>query len=125
MPKDGTKYRYLTVGLAWDSEVLQQLETDANKHQMGDQLAKMIALRITEYYELVKRGFVVPGITVLSKPQDPVTVGGTREITETRVRTSNASSPPSSEPIILPEAVSVGANANAALEAFLDEEDEE
>src|SRR5437667_11184418 len=122
MPKDGTKYRYLTVGLAWDSEVLERLETDASKHQMDDQLAKMIALRITEYYELVKRGVVVPGITVLAEPSAPTTVKVATQITETRMSSNNA--PPSSEPTVLSESVSVGANASAALLAFMDEDDE-
>jgi hypothetical protein len=124
MPKDTDKYRYLTVGLAWDSEVLQQLEADANKHQMGDQLAKMIALRITEYYELVKRGVVVPGITLLTQQPspDPPTVKIAALPTDTRVRKS---SPPLSEPIVVPESARVGANASAALIAFMDDEDEE
>lgn len=125
MPKDGTKYRYLTVGLAWDSEVLERLEADASKHQMGDQLAKMIALRITEYYELVKRGVVVPGITVLTEPSAPTTVKVATQTTETRMGSSSSvPSPPSSEPTVLSESVSVGANASAALLAFMDEEDE-
>ena|SRR5437763_5287530 len=125
MPKDSEKYRYLTVGLAWDSEVLERLMADANKCQMGDQLAKMIAVRLTEYYELVKRGVVVPGITVLAQPPSPETtaVKVATQTTETRTGKSLAPSPLSSEPIVLPESASVGANADAALLAFLDEDE--
>ena len=126
MAKDSEKYRYLTVGLAWDSDVLARLEEDAHKHQMGDQLAKMIALRLTEYYELVQRGFVVPGISVLAEPLTPralATAGGVQHPTETRMRKSLASSPPTSEPIVLEESARVGANADAALMAFLNEDD--
>ena len=121
MPKDTGKYRYLTVGLAWDSGVLQSLESDANKHQMGDQLAKMIGIRLTEYYELVKRGVVVPGITVLAEPSEPTTA----PVLITDARKSIAPPPPSSEPMVLLESASVGANAGAALLAFMDDEDED
>jgi hypothetical protein len=123
MPKDTDKYRYLTVGLSWGSEVLERLQADAERHQMGDQLAKMIAVRLTEYYELVNRGVVVPGITVLAA-EPSTTVRVARETTETRTRSNSVASPAPSEPIVLPEAASVGANANAALEAFLEDDEE-
>ena len=56
MPKDTGKYQYFTVGLERDSWALERFKADAKKHHMSDQPGKLIALRLTEYYELLERG---------------------------------------------------------------------
>jgi hypothetical protein len=56
MPKDNGRYRYFSVGLERGSWALVQVEADARKHHMSDQPGKLIALRLTEYYELLERG---------------------------------------------------------------------
>jgi len=61
MPKNPTKYRYYQVGLIRDSYAEHRLKEDAERHHMANQLAKLIALRLTEYYTLVDRGIIVPG----------------------------------------------------------------
>ncbi|EFH79644.1 hypothetical protein [Ktedonobacter racemifer] len=71
MPKDSKKYRYLTAGIEWDSWTLKQLEQDAELHQMSDQMAKLMVLRLTEYYKLVERGVIMPGATAMMQQQYP------------------------------------------------------
>jgi hypothetical protein len=51
MPRDREKYRYIDVGLERDSWALTMFEEDARRHHMSDQPGKLIALRLTEYYE--------------------------------------------------------------------------
>ena len=53
MPKDTEKYQYFTVGLLKSSFALEALNADAAKHHMVEQPAKLIALRLTEYYDLL------------------------------------------------------------------------
>src|SRR4051794_40871723 len=54
MPKDNKKYRYYNVALRLDSWTQTQLEQDAELHQMEDLPAKLIAIRLTDYYKLVE-----------------------------------------------------------------------
>ena len=54
MPKDREKYRYVDVGLERGSWTLAMFEEDARRHLMSDQPGKLIALRLTEYYEWKK-----------------------------------------------------------------------
>src|SRR5690349_18042966 len=56
MPKDPDKYQYFTVGLLKGSFALEALKADALKHHMADQPGKLMALRLTEYYELLEKG---------------------------------------------------------------------
>jgi hypothetical protein len=56
MPKDTERYQYFTVGLERDSWALERFKADAKKHHMSGQPGKLIALRLTEYYELLERG---------------------------------------------------------------------
>jgi hypothetical protein len=50
------KYTYFTVGLLKDSSTLETLWQDALKYHMIDQPDKLIALRLTEYYDLLAQG---------------------------------------------------------------------
>lgn len=56
MPKDTEKYQYFTVGIERDSWALERFKADAKKHHISDQPGKLIALRLTEYYELLEQG---------------------------------------------------------------------
>lgn len=55
MSQDAEKYLYFKVGLLKDSYALEALRQDALRYHMIDQPAKLIALRLTEYYELMKK----------------------------------------------------------------------
>jgi hypothetical protein len=56
MPKDSSEeYEYFTVGLLKNSFTLEALQADAMKHHMIELPAKLIALRLTEYYDLLAR----------------------------------------------------------------------
>jgi hypothetical protein len=76
MPKNKEKYRYFDVGLAHESWTLQQLEQDAELHQMDDQPARLIALRLTEYYKLAEVAAFIPGITARLTAEVPVASNG-------------------------------------------------
>jgi hypothetical protein len=121
MPKDTDKYRYLQVGLGWDSWVLAQLTRDAEMHQMADQPAKLAAVRLTEYYRLVDLGIIVPGVTVLAKREGSQEIEKTAQekLTLTKRRSNT---PSSSEATVLEESTSVGTNASAALSAFMEDD---
>ena len=87
MPQD-EEYLYFTVGLLKNSFALDALRQDALKYHMIDQPAKLIALRLTEYYELMARGILHQGVGMASAAT-PTTIsnGGERE------RVAAASSP--------------------------------
>jgi hypothetical protein len=61
MSQDLEKYFYFQVGLLKNSFALDALWQDALKYHMVDQLGQLIALRLTEYYELMVRGALPPG----------------------------------------------------------------
>ena len=64
MPKDSEKYQYFTVGLLKSSFALEALNADAAKHHMVEQPARLIALRLTEYYDLLARvGPLMPSVS--------------------------------------------------------------
>ena len=79
MPPD-EEYLYFTVGLLKNSFALDALRQDALKYHLIDQPAKLIALRLTEYYELMARGIWHQGIG-MSSAATPATSsnGGERE----------------------------------------------
>ncbi|GCE22470.1 hypothetical protein [Dictyobacter kobayashii] len=58
------KFLYFTVGLLKDSEALEALRQDAVKHHMIDNPGQLIALRLTEYYEMMSKGIVQPVVRV-------------------------------------------------------------
>ncbi|GAC1387827.1 MAG: hypothetical protein NVSMB33_17490 [Ktedonobacteraceae bacterium] len=71
MSQDREKYLYFTVGLLKDSATLDVLWKDALKYHMIDQPGKLIALRLTEHYEMLAQGIKHPGedisMTTMSK----------------------------------------------------------
>ncbi|GER91144.1 hypothetical protein KDW_53060 [Dictyobacter vulcani] len=58
------KFLHFTVGLLKDSEALEALRQDAVKHHMIDNPGQLIALRLTEYYEMMNQGIVQPVVRV-------------------------------------------------------------
>jgi hypothetical protein len=60
MSQDLEKYLNFNVGLLKNSFALDALWQDALKYHMIDQPGKLIALRLTEYYEMMARGILPP-----------------------------------------------------------------
>jgi hypothetical protein len=60
MPQDVERYLYFTVALLKDSNALDALWQDALKYHMIDQPGKLIAMRLTEYYEIKASGMISP-----------------------------------------------------------------
>lgn len=139
MPKDTKRYRYLTVGIAWDSWTLQQLEADGNLHQMEDQLAKLMVLRLTEYYKLVERGVINPGVTAMmqhaliqpiqAQPMPPMTNGDGAMPTSYHSASNGSrgggggtipslTEPETEEAATIGESANADENADAALDFF-------
>src|SRR5437763_14928963 len=69
MSQDPEKYLYFNVGLLKNSFALDALRQDALKYHTIDEPDRLIALRLTEYYELMAGGVLPVGIGV------PRTVG--------------------------------------------------
>ena len=70
MAKNSEKYQVICtrVGLLRDSWALDRFIDDAVKHHMDDQPGKLVALRLTEYYELLERLNVFPGGLAMLSP---------------------------------------------------------
>ena len=76
MPKDTDKYQYFTVGLLKSSFALEALNADAAKHHMVGQPAKLIALRLTEYYDLLARvGPLMPSVSHFTSQRSDIENG--------------------------------------------------
>jgi hypothetical protein len=58
------KFLYFTVGLLKGSAALEALRQDATKYHMIDHPGQLIALRLTEYYEMINQDSVQPGLHV-------------------------------------------------------------
>jgi len=88
MSQDLEKYLYFTVGLLKNSFALNALSQDALKYHLIDQPDKLIALRLTEYYEMMARGNLHPGARILFGNGD-----GREEITSASSTEINRASP--------------------------------
>ena len=76
MPKDTEKYQYFTVGLLKSSFALEALKADAAKHHMVEQPARLIALRLTEYYDLLARvGPLMPSVSHFTSQRSDIENG--------------------------------------------------
>jgi len=74
MSQDREKYLYFTVGLLKDSSTLDALWQDALKYHMIDQPGKLIALRLTEHYEMKAQESLHAGAGIPMTPM-PKAVG--------------------------------------------------
>ena len=66
MPQDVERYLYFTVALLKDSAALDALWQDALKYHMIDQPGKLIAMRLTQYYEIKANGIMPPTTDITS-----------------------------------------------------------
>ncbi len=69
MSQDREKYLYFTVGLLKDSSTLDALWQDALKYHMIDQPGKLIALRLTEHYEMIAQEGLHAAIPMTPTPK--------------------------------------------------------
>ncbi len=71
MSQDVERYLYFTVALLKDSFALDALWQDALKYHMIDQPGKLIAIRLTEYYEIMSSGVLPPvaGASIMANQQ--------------------------------------------------------
>jgi hypothetical protein len=60
MGRDYKKNKNITMPIDRNSQVLQDLIEDAEKHGMSDQIGVFARIRLTEYYEARKRGRILP-----------------------------------------------------------------
>jgi hypothetical protein len=106
MSQDTEKYLYFKVGLLKDSFALEALWQDALRYHMLDQPAKLIAMRLTEYYELTGKGPVhsTASIPTPTAPtaSTPVSTGlshrENKEDIETPTSSTPAIRPPTARP---------------------------
>ena len=92
------KYLYFKVGLLKDSFALEALWQDALRYHMIDQPAKLIAMRLTEYYERMNKGPMQPRATAPMPTISPVFID--------RENKEDAETPTSSTPAIRPSVTS-------------------
>ncbi len=103
MSQHSEKYLYFNVGLLKDSLALQALWQDALKYHMIDQPGKLIALRLTEYYDLMARGMLPQGTSAPFSSASTAGSNGGREDTRPRPAVNHSGSPRKSsdeEPIM-------------------------
>jgi hypothetical protein len=79
MPQDVERYLYFTVALLKDSGALDALWQDALKYHMIDQPGKLIAMRLTEYYETKANSIMPPTTTDVPSNARPINNGVKRE----------------------------------------------
>ncbi|HEY7419231.1 MAG TPA: hypothetical protein VH593_28875 [Ktedonobacteraceae bacterium] len=93
------RYIYFTVGLLKDSFTLEELRQDAMKHHMIEQPGQLIALRLTEYYEMMTKGVVQPVVRVPAIIQSVETEGSNNNNKDKRAgyTSSHASPQPSQQ----------------------------
>ena len=103
MSQDTEKYLYFKVGLLKDSFALEALWQDALRYHMIDQPAKLIAMRLTEYYELTKKGPVhsTESMPMPMAPTAPSDKGKKEEI-ETPTSSSPAIRSAATSPVARP-----------------------
>jgi hypothetical protein len=71
MAQDRDQYLQFTIKLLKGSFALSALWQDALNYHMIDQPEKLIAMRLTEYYELIARGTLQPGPSVPGASNPP------------------------------------------------------
>ena len=91
------KFLYFTVGLLKDSAALEALRQDATKYHMIDHPGQLIALRLTEYYEMINQGAVQPGAQASAVKLSPTT-----ETTAGREQMASTDAPQQAVPISSP-----------------------
>jgi hypothetical protein len=93
MSQDTEKYLYFKVGLLKDSFALEALWQDALRYHMTDQPAKLIAMRLTEYYELTQKGQTPPETSTPTPTNPPILTKPDHKGDNEEIETSTSSSP--------------------------------
>jgi hypothetical protein len=96
MSQDSEKYFYFNVGLLKNSFALDALRQDALKYHMIDQPDQLIALRLTEYYEMMTQGVSLPRRIIVPLAATPAASGkrdSRGKITVTNSTASNDTNP--------------------------------
>lgn len=62
MGRDSELYKTFNIAILRDSWVLEEIEKDAVEHQMPGHVNKLLALRVTEYYTLIRNGTISAAI---------------------------------------------------------------
>lgn len=75
MAQDREQYVQFTIKLLKGSFALNALWQDALNYHMIDQPEKLIALRLTEYYEMISRGAARPGPGPAMQPMQQIQAG--------------------------------------------------
>jgi hypothetical protein len=76
--QDRDQYIHFTIKLLKGSFALNALWQDALSYHMIDQPDKLIAMRLTEYYELIARGALRPGPSMVGVAPTPIPGPGGR-----------------------------------------------
>jgi len=100
MSQDTEKYLYFKVGLLKDSFALEALWQDALKYHMIDQPAKLIAMRLTEYYELTNKGSVQQSRATTPAPTASTPTPPTPRVFTERDHKEDVETPTSSTPAV-------------------------
>jgi hypothetical protein len=79
MSQKSEQYMYFTVGLLKDSFALEELWKDAVKYHMVDQPGKLVAMRLTEYYEMKSQTGNLTSNNVSIAPTNNTPLIGERE----------------------------------------------
>jgi hypothetical protein len=134
MTQDRDQYVHFTIKLLKGSFTLGALWQDALKYHMIDQPEKLIALRLTEYYELLTRGVLRPGPSIQGvsdtpaqsspgnrpvppnspAPLSPADASGKAPLPERTDDHHNRIDAPSSEPVVSASLSSAEENAEEA-----------
>ncbi len=96
------KFLYFTVGFLKGSAALDALRQDATKYHMIDHPGQLIALRLTEYYELVSQGNIQPVVHVPAGKLSPEA-----ETTASYEQVSSAGAPQRPVPPSFPSAAPI------------------
>lgn len=113
MSQDPEKYHYFNVGLLKNSFALDALWQDALKYHMIDRPDKLIALRLTEYYEMMSRGILHSGA---SAPSAATPIAGSPRINGASPMTGQVDAPPPGDESIVTASPDAEQNAEEAAE---------
>ena len=87
------KFLYFTIGLLKGSPTLDALREDATKHHMIDHPGQLIALRLTEYYEMMSQQDIAKLITPAPASPETEATAGNEKIPTAETHVSQRSGP--------------------------------
>ncbi len=87
------KYVYFTVAILKDSQTLDSLRQDALKHHMVDHPGQLIALRLAEHYEMMRKVTIQPVMHMSAVPAPTETEEKERSSFSTSAQTAYPTNP--------------------------------